>query len=124
MKLSLILCCLISLLACGCAQSQDCPVDINKLPMYGNVKECKEQIEADKKFIASSEKLSRRKAAAEHMIMRGWQYLRSNHLDTSMMRFNQAWLLDSLNSEIYWGFGDNLGMQGNIKSRCLFLNDH
>jgi tetratricopeptide (TPR) repeat protein len=121
MKLSLILCCLISLLACGCAQSQDCPEGINKLPMYGNVKKCKEQIEDDKEFIASSEKLSTRKAAAEHMVMRGWQYLRSNLLDTSMMRFNQAWLLDSLNSEIYWGFADNLGMQGKYKESLPFF---
>jgi Tfp pilus assembly protein PilF len=89
--------------------------------MYGNVKKCKEQIEDDNQFIALCEKSSTRKAAAEHMVMRGWQYLRSNHLDTSMMRFNQAWLLDSLNSEIYWGFADNLGMQGKYKESLPFF---
>jgi tetratricopeptide (TPR) repeat protein len=121
MKLSLVLSCLISLLACSCAQSQDCPVGINKLPMYGNAKKCKQQIDDDNEFIALCEKSFTRKAAAEHMVMRGWQYLRSNHLDTSMMRFNQAWLLDSLNSEIYWGFGDNLGMQGKYVESLPFF---
>jgi len=121
MNRSLILCCLISLLAYGCAQSQECIEGINKLPMYGNVKKCKQQIEDDNQFIALCEKSTGRKAAAEHMVMRGWQYLRSNHLDTSMMRFNQAWLLDSLNSEIYWGFGDNLGMQRKFKESLPFF---
>jgi len=37
------------------------------------------------------------------------------------MRFNQAWLLDSLNSEIYWGFGDNLGTQGKYKESLPFF---
>ena len=121
MNRSLILCCLISLLAYGCAQSQECIEGINKLPMYGNAKKCKQQIEDDNRFIALCEKSTGRKAAAEHMVMRGWQYLRSNQLDTSMMRFNQAWLLDSLNSEIYWGFGDNLGMQRKFKESLPFF---
>jgi len=85
------------------------------------VKKCKGQIEDDNRFIALCEKSTGRKAAAEHMVMRGWQYLRSNQLDTSMMRFNQAWLLDSLNSEIYWGFGDNLGMQRKFKESLPFF---
>jgi tetratricopeptide (TPR) repeat protein len=34
-----------------------------------------------------------------------------NHYDTAMMRFNQAWLLDSLNADIYWGFGNIISLR-------------
>ncbi len=37
-----------------------------------------------------------------------------------MMRFNQAWLLDSLNADIYWGFYGNLLGRGKFKSIPLF----
>jgi tetratricopeptide (TPR) repeat protein len=121
MKITLLVCCLVSFLAIGCAQSQDCPDGINKLPMYGNAKKCKEQIAYDNKFIAECEKSSTRKDAAAHMVKRGWEYLRKNELDTSMMRFNQAWLLDSLNSEVYWGFADNLGLQKKYKESIPFF---
>lgn len=121
MKLQSIIFCLISCLYFGCAHSQDCIEGINKLPMYGNVKKCKEQIDDDNQFIALCEKTSTRKEAAAHMVMRGWEYLYKNQLDTSMMRFNQAWLLDSLNADIYWGFGDNLGMQKKFKESLPFF---
>lgn len=106
----------------SCAHSQECIDGINKLPMYGSVKKCKEYIDDDKKFIAECDKQYKsRKAAAEHMVMRGWQYLYSKKLDTSMMRFNQAWLLDSLNADVYWGFGNLLGMQGKFKESIPFF---
>ena len=111
MKITSIICCLLSLFAISCANSQQCIDGINKLPMFGNVKKCKEQIDDDKTFIETCEKSPGRKAYAAHMVVRGWQYLHRGDLDTSTMRFNQAWLLDSLNAEIYWGFGDILGMQ-------------
>jgi len=122
MKLCLIICIAICFIATGCAQSQDCPGNINKLPMYGRIKKCKEQIEDDKEFLATCDKTGKsRKEVAQHMVMRGWQYLYSKKLDTSMMRFNQAWLLDSLNADIYWGFGNLLGMQGKYKESIPFL---
>jgi tetratricopeptide (TPR) repeat protein len=123
MKLIIIICFSISLLATSCAHSQDCIDGINKLPLYGNgtVKKCKEQIEDDKRFIAFCEKTSTRKDAAAHMVMRGWQYFYSKNLDTSVMRFNQAWLLDSLNAELYWGLGDILGSQGKFMESLPFF---
>ncbi|MCO5934110.1 hypothetical protein NAF17_01040 [Mucilaginibacter sp. RB4R14] len=102
----------IACLFVSCVQSQDCPENINKLPMYGGVKKCPEQIGYDAKFIASTSKgYPNRKDAAKHFVKRGWEYLYAQKLDTSMMRFNQAWLLDSTNYQIYWGFGNLLGLQ-------------
>ncbi|MFI5160398.1 MAG: tetratricopeptide repeat protein [Sphingobacteriales bacterium] len=122
MKLNLIPLTLFCLLLSICAQSQDCPENINKLPMYGGVKKCKEQIEDDKEFLATCDKTGKsRRELSEHFVMRGWQYLRSGKPDTSMMRFNQAWLLDSLNVEAYWGFADLLGMQQKFKESIPFF---
>jgi tetratricopeptide (TPR) repeat protein len=109
----------------GCAQSQDCVDNINKLPMYGklnNIKKCKEQIEADNEFIADMDKqYKKRKDGAEYMVTRGWEYLRAQKLDMSMMRFNQAWMLDSLNYQTYWGFGNLLGMQKRFKESLPYF---
>lgn len=38
-----------------------------------------------------------------------------------MMRFNQAWLLDNLNADIYWGFGNLLGTQRKFKESIAFF---
>lgn len=109
---NLILLIVVLFILSGCARSQDCPENINKLPMYGGVKKCPEQIGYDQVFIASTSKeYPNRNDAAKHFVKRGWEYLYAQKLDTSMMRFNQAWLLDSLNYQIYWGFGNLLGLQ-------------
>jgi len=122
MKLILIFCILIFFIISSCSQPQNCVDNINKLPMYGRVKKCNEQIEADSDFLSGSDKLFKsRKDAAKHSVDRGWQYFYSKKLDTSMMRFNQAWLLDSLNADVYWGFGDLLGMQKKFKESIPFF---
>jgi tetratricopeptide (TPR) repeat protein len=107
----------------GCVQQQDSPQDVNKLPMYGRVKRTNEQLAADNKFISIYESLGRsRKAVAAHLVIRGWEYMSAKQLDSSMTNFNQAWLLDSLNADIYWGFADILGMRGKFKASIPFFN--
>jgi len=122
MKIRLIIFAVISFFTISCVHSQNCVEGINKLPMYGNIKKCKDQIEYDQVFLADCDKTFKsRKEAAAHMVMRGWQYFYVKKLDTSMMRFNQAWLLDSLNSEIYWGFGNLMGTQEKFKESIPFF---
>ena len=122
MKACFLLYVTIAFLMTGCIDAQNCPDDINKLPMYGNTRKCTGQIEADKIFLEHCDKdFKNRKDAAKHMIMRGWQYYRLNKTDTAMMRFNQAWLLDSLNADIYWGFGNLLGLEGKFKESISFF---
>lgn len=36
----------------------------------------------------------------------GWQYFDEGDLKTAMKRFNQAWLLDEKNADVFWGFGN------------------
>lgn len=97
------------LIACG---QSDCEEGINKLPMYGAVKKCQRQLEIDKEFLASCDKqFENRQEAARYYVDRGWHYFYKNEFDTAMMRFNQSWLLDSLNADIYWGYGNVLGLR-------------
>ena len=101
----------------------DCPKDINKLPMFGHVKKCKEQIDSDHDFLKQCDKqFKNRKEAAKFHVDKGWEYFYKNQFETSMMRFNQAWLLDSLNADIFWGYGNLLGLNNrNFKESLVYL---
>lgn len=101
----------------SCSTAADCPEGINSLPMYGKVKKCKEQIELDSTFLKSCDVNFKhdRKEASKYYESRGWQFLYKNKTDTAMFRFNQAWMLDSLNASVYWGFANLTGMKGKLK---------
>jgi tetratricopeptide (TPR) repeat protein len=122
--------CFLSFIFLGCF-AQDCPEGINKLPMYGNAKKCPAQIELDSSFVKYYDKVTGgRKQAAKRYVDIGWKYVYKHVTDTAIMRFNQAWLLDNNNPDIYWGFGNLLGMQQDFKqSVAMFdmaiqLNNH
>ncbi|WP_152560119.1 tetratricopeptide repeat protein [Hymenobacter sp. IS2118] len=95
---------------------------INLVPMYGRVKKCPEQIAADQQFFAYCEKTFKsRQEAAAAFASRGWDHFYANELDVSMKRFNQAWMLDSTNTQVYWGFGNILGKQRHFAASRSFL---
>jgi len=78
--------------------------------MYGVQTKCQEQLKDDKKFISECDaQFKDRKIAAKYHVDKGWEYFYKTDYETSMKRFNQAWLLDSLNADVYWGFGNLLG---------------
>jgi Tfp pilus assembly protein PilF len=83
--------------------------NIRLRPKYGKVIKTKEQIEADEAFIRETLQQRQfagdRTKASNQMVKTGFDYLYKGDLKTAMYRFNQAYLLDSLNSDIYWGFG-------------------
>jgi tetratricopeptide (TPR) repeat protein len=106
----------------SCKSQTDCPEGINLLPMYGEVKKCEQQIELDNEFILESEKqFKNRKEASEYYVSKGWEYFYKDDNDTSMKRFNQAWLLDNTNSQIYWGFGNLLGRKKEFEKSIKYL---
>ncbi len=75
-------------------------------PEYGNLKKSEAEIETDKRFVAAILSSGKSKAEGAHeMIKIGFDYLYRGDLKTAMYRFNQAYLLNPKNSEIYWGFG-------------------
>ena len=84
-------------------------------PEYGNIKKTKEQKESDKEFVNKllEEYNGDRKKASAKMIELGFQYLyQKRDLITAMRRFNQAFLINPKNPNLYYGFGTvyfNLG---------------
>jgi Tfp pilus assembly protein PilF len=88
---------------------QQAKTNIRLLPKYGLVIKTEGQKQADQNFITevmNQEKFkgNRTEASNEHISL-GFNYLYRGDLKTAMYRFNQAYLLDSLNSNIYWGYG-------------------
>lgn len=95
---------------------------LNFIPMYGGDKISKEQKESNDKFVKDVIKdLGSRKNALEFALKRAWEYYYKEDLATSMMRFNQAWLLDPNNAEVFWGFGIILGDKNNMKDSVKYL---
>ncbi len=91
--------------------------------MFGGLKKCDKQIKIDKDFLAYCDKyFKNRNEATRHHIDKGWEFFNNNQLDTAMMRFNQAWLLDSTNADIYWGFGNILGRQQKFQESLKYFN--
>jgi tetratricopeptide (TPR) repeat protein len=124
MKSILAITVLIAFLFLSCTIDTDCPKGINLLPMYGRVKKCTEQIEYDLTFLKDCDKNFKgdRKKASKYFENKGWQYLYANKQDTAMFRFNQAWMLDSLNANVYWGFANLSGMQKKFKESLPLFN--
>ena len=107
----------------SCSARLDCPVKANLLPMYGGLKKCDEQIKIDKDFLAECDKYFKdRDTATRYHIDKGWKYFYNNDFDSAMMRFNQAWLLDSTNADIYWGFGNILGRQHKFQESLKYFD--
>lgn len=89
------------------------------LPEYGHQIKTEAEIDADEKFISSIMAMDQfegdRHAASNHLIQLGFNYLYMQDLFTAMSRFNQAYLLDSTNSDIYWGYGAVYMTLGNFE---------
>jgi tetratricopeptide (TPR) repeat protein len=80
--------------------------DMRLLPKYGNLEKTKKQKKADVIFIETMRKQdSSFRKASDRFIRLGFYFLFNNDLKAAMYRFNQAYLLDSNNTDIYWGFG-------------------
>ncbi len=84
---------------------EEAKTNIRLLPKYGHVQKTEEQKKSDQEFIETALKLdTTNKKASDHLISLGFKYLYKD-IKTAMYRFNQAYLLDSTNTDIYWGFG-------------------
>jgi len=80
--------------------------NIRLLPEYGHVQKTDEQKRLDENLIEEETKQEgTRRKASEHLISLGFNYLTRGDAKTAMYRFNQAWLLDPANENVYWGFG-------------------
>lgn len=83
--------------------------NIRLLPKYGHMPKTAEQKQSDREFVDATVQQEEfngdRSAASDHLISLGFDYLYRGDVKTAMYRFNQAYLLDSSNTDIYWGYG-------------------
>lgn len=86
-------------------------MDKRLLPKYGHLQKTEKEIESDDQFISSIMSLdiykgdSAYRKASNDLIFKGFNEMYTGSLKTAMYRFNQAFLLDSSNTNIYWGYG-------------------
>jgi tetratricopeptide (TPR) repeat protein len=84
---------------------EESKTNIRMLPKYGHIAKNENQKKLDKEFIETALKQdSTNRKASDHLVRLGFSYLYRD-IKTAMYRFNQAYLLDSTNTDIYWGYG-------------------
>lgn len=77
----------------------------NEIPMYGNINKTEEMKKADAAFVAEIKKAGYTlESGAKAAIKRGWDYFEKRDFGGAMKRFNQAWMLDPENGDVYHGF--------------------
>ena len=85
---------------------------VNELPMYGETDLSNNVQEANRKLIAwANREFGDLKLASKDAAQRGWEAYYQEDLDTAIKRFNQAWLFNKDNPEVYWGFGIVMGQR-------------
>ena len=88
--------------------SVDASVPIDQIPMYGGIDRLKntELAAGDIRLIEDATKeFGSKREASQAFVDRGFRLYQSNDLVGAMKRFNQAWLIDESNPEVYHGFG-------------------
>lgn len=87
----------------------------NTKPMYGEVSKSEKHNKIDENFrIECLSKYKTIDSSVNVYIDLAWRYFYNNDLQTSMKRFNQAWLLNPDFSDSYFGFAALMEIQGNI----------
>jgi len=85
----------------------------NEMPMYGNLPRTEQEKEADAEFIKTViTQNGSKEAAVKQSLGYAWDYVGKGDLKIAMRRFNQTWLLDPNNAQVYYGFGTILKKEG------------
>ena len=74
---------------------------MNELPMYGG--QHNPSVESNTAFSRDATR-------------RGWNAYYQGDFDTAIKRFNQGWMFDRENPEVYWGFGLIMGQRSSLEN--------
>jgi len=96
--------------------TEEAKTNIRLLPKYGYIPKTEGQKASDKEFLETTLKqFPTNRKASDHLIELGFKYLYKD-IKTAMYRFNQAYLLDSTNTDIYWAFGGVYMILGDLEN--------
>lgn len=106
----------------GTARAQN--DDTDQLPKFGQPKIARpdDLKKADANFIRDvTLRFGNRVAGSNALAEQGWTAFRSKQLDSAMLRFNQAWLVNPKNFRAFWGFSAVLSQRGKLSEAIEFL---
>lgn len=112
---SLVVIAAIAVASCAGGGATSAGTRIDEAPMYGGMNRASEPAlhAADGKFIAEvTSHYGSREKASSVWVEQGFVFYRQNNNSMAMRRFNQAWLLNPNNPEVYTGFASVLFDQG------------
>ncbi|MFH1793576.1 MAG: tetratricopeptide repeat protein [Pseudomonadota bacterium] len=82
------------------------PAAALELPLWEELTKTQKMLDADRAFVEAMRGVHKGdlKEGARYSVLQGWDAFGKGNMDIAIRRFNQAWLLDPENGEIYWGF--------------------
>lgn len=89
----------------------------DQLPMFGQPAMVRPEDlkKADEAFVRDSTlRFGSRQAGSNALAAKGWAAVRTKQSDLAMQYFNQAWLLNSKNYRVFWGFGALMSERGKL----------
>jgi len=107
----------------SCVSTRFVPTGMNEIPMYGNAKFTEKQKEANDKFLQDMLTSGyTNESGSNEVVKTGFRYLNRGDFSTSIKRFNQGWLLNPENPEVYSGFGIWYGKQQEYEKAVEMLS--
>ena len=108
----------IAAILAGCATGGPAPrgSGVDQVPMYGGMdrQSIPQLKQADEQFIAETTKeFGSREKASDAFVEQGIRYYLIDNYANAMRRFNQAWLLNPNNPDVFWGFSTVFHDEGN-----------
>lgn len=79
--------------------------NIGLTPKYGDVERTAAEKTADSTMIKEALAQKTPREASDYFVQLGFGLLAKGDQKTAMYRFNQAWLIDPKNENVFWGFG-------------------
>jgi tetratricopeptide (TPR) repeat protein len=97
---------------------------IDQVPMYGGMDRSAypDLRAADETFIRGvTKEFGSREAASRNFVNYAFELYRKDDLARAMRRFNQAWLLNPNNAEVYWGFASVIHDRGDFCQSIMMM---
>ena len=114
---------LLVVLFSSCVSTKFVPTGVNEIPMYGNTTFTDKQKEANDKFLQDMLTSGyTNESGSNEVVKTGFRYLNHGDFSTSIKRFNQGWLLNPDNPEVYSGFGIWYGKQQEYEKAVEMLS--